>query len=112
MKEGVKIRMFTIEEIERMSDEERRARIIDILSDGLLEWWKENRPPAKNANIEVLRKSVEEAKTRLNKAKQEAKALTEKAECLVKDAGDNYRKALASYRLACRKAGIDSEDGH
>ncbi len=40
-------RMLTQEEIERMSDKGRRQAIVDILSNALLEWLKENPPPAK-----------------------------------------------------------------
>ena len=41
------MRIITKENIERMTPKERRERIVDILTDGLLEWWKENRPPVK-----------------------------------------------------------------
>ncbi|MBW2147148.1 MAG: hypothetical protein JRI22_09030 [Deltaproteobacteria bacterium] len=59
------------------------------------------------ADLEALRKPVDEAKARLDKARAEAKALTDKAQALVKEAKDNYREALAPYRDACRKAGIE-----
>ena len=36
-------RIITKEEVELMSEKERRQRIVDILTDGLLEWLKEER---------------------------------------------------------------------
>ncbi|OGP58758.1 MAG: hypothetical protein A2V67_18025 [Deltaproteobacteria bacterium RBG_13_61_14] len=97
--------ILTDEEIARMSGKERRAQIIDILTDGLLEWLKHNLPPdkrrkgkparAEKADIEALRKSVEEAKANLDKM-----------QAMVKEAKNNYRKALKSFLDTCRKAGI------
>gem|GEM_PF-4001577 len=45
----------------------------------------------------------------LEKAQTEAKALAEKARALVGEAKDAYRAALAPYREACRKAGVECE---
>ena len=61
------------------------------------------------AELEALRKPVEEAKARLEETQAEAKALAEKARALVAQAKDAYRKALAPYREACRKAGATCE---
>jgi len=61
------------------------------------------------ADLEALRKPVDEAKARLDQAKAEAKELTDKAQALVKGAKDAYRTALVPYREACRKAGVECQ---
>jgi hypothetical protein len=74
--------------------------------------------PAKTPNQEQkvspeelasLRKEIEEAKGNLTKAQAEAKALADKAHGLVAGAKDAFRAALAPYREACRKAGVECE---
>ncbi|MFA6148670.1 MAG: hypothetical protein WC899_10730 [bacterium] len=61
------------------------------------------------AELEALRKPVEEAKGGLEKAQAESKALSEEARALVAAAKDALRVALAPYREACRKAGAECE---
>jgi len=66
-------------------------------------------PKVSQAELDVLRKPVEEARGKMEKAQAEAKALAEKARGLVAEAKDAYRAALAPYREACHKAGIECE---
>jgi len=66
-------------------------------------------PKVTQADLEALRKPVDEAKARLDKARAEAKVLTDKAQALVKGAKDAYRTALVPYREACRKAGVECQ---
>ena len=66
-------------------------------------------PKVSQAELDVLRKPVEEAKGELEKAQAEAKTLAEKAHGLVADAKEAYRAALAPYREASRKAGVECE---
>jgi hypothetical protein len=66
-------------------------------------------PKVSQAELDALRKPVEAAKGGLEKAQAEAKALAEKAHAGVAEAKDAYRTALAPYREACRKAGIECE---
>jgi hypothetical protein len=47
--------------------------------------------------------------SRLEKAEAEGKAQAEKARAMVAEAKDAYRTALAPYRKACQKAGIECE---
>lgn len=70
---------------------------------------REVEPKVSKADLDGLRKPVEEAKGQLDKAQAEAKALADKARALVGEAKDGYRAALAPYREACRKAGADGE---
>jgi hypothetical protein len=70
---------------------------------------KATEPKVSQAELEALRNPVEEAKGRMEKAQAEAKALAEKARALVGEAKDAYRAALAPYREACGKAGIECE---
>jgi hypothetical protein len=62
-----------------------------------------------SVDLEALRKPVEEAKGKLDKAQTEAKALTEKARALVTEAKEEYLKALDPYREACRKTKVSCE---
>jgi hypothetical protein len=62
-----------------------------------------------SVDVETLRRPVEDAKARLAKAQAEANVLAEKAHGLVKDAKDAFRAAVAPYREACRKAGVECE---
>jgi hypothetical protein len=66
-------------------------------------------PKVSKAELDALRKPVEEAKGRMEKAQTEAKALAEKARAVVTEAKDAYRTALAPYREACHKAGVACE---
>ncbi len=56
-------------------------------------------------DLEALRKPVDAAKAALDAAEAEMKRLVEHAHAIVAVARDDYRKALAPYRDACRKAG-------
>lgn len=64
-------------------------------------------PKVSQAELDALRKPVEAAKGGLEKAQAEAKALDEKARAVVAEAKDAYRNALAPYREACHKAGVE-----
>ena len=64
-------------------------------------------PPA--VDLEPLRKPVEEAKAALAVAEAEVHEMTEKARGLIAGAKDAYRRAVAPYREACRKAGVECE---
>ena len=68
---------------------------------------KKATPPA--VDLEALRKPVDEARTALATAEAEAHEMTEKARGLVAGAKDAYRAAVAPYRDACRKAGVECE---
>ena len=70
---------------------------------------KVGEPKFSQAELDALRKPVEAAKGALEKAQAEAKALTEKARAVVAEAKDAYRGALAPYREACHKAGVECE---
>jgi len=67
---------------------------------------KEKAPPAELAE---LKKAAETAKSEFKKAKTEADALRKKAAELDAAAKETYREAVAPYRDACRKAGIECE---
>lgn len=54
--------------------------------------------------LKALRAPVEEAKAKLDGAREEAKALAEKAHAMVAQAKGAYMEALAPYREACRQA--------
>ena len=60
-------------------------------------------------DLDVLRKPVLAAKAKLDAAEAEAKQLAEKAQVLVTEAKQTHHEALAPYREACRKAGVDCE---
>jgi hypothetical protein len=66
-------------------------------------------PKVSQAELDALRKPVEAAKGGLEKAQAEARALADKARGLVAEAKDAYRTALAPYREACHKAGVECE---
>ncbi|MBI2191976.1 MAG: hypothetical protein HYU36_08335 [Planctomycetes bacterium] len=66
-------------------------------------------PKVSQAELDALRKPVEAAKGGLENAQAEAKALAEKANAGVAEAKDAYRTALAPYREACQKAGVECE---
>jgi len=77
-------------------------------------------PKVTQAELDALRKPVDEAKANLDKARTEAKALTDlsavpgtaqagKAHALVKETKEGYRGALGPYREACRKAGVECQ---
>jgi len=55
-------------------------------------------------DLAELRKPVEEARARLDKAQADAKQLQEKARMLVTETKAAYLRALAPYRHACRRA--------
>ena len=61
------------------------------------------------ADLETLRGAVKAAKDDLDKAQIEAKELTERARSLVGVAKETYHQALAPYREACRRAGVECE---
>ncbi len=56
-------------------------------------------------DLEALRKPADAAKVALDAAEAEMKQIVEHARIVVAVARDDYRKALAPYREACRKAG-------
>ena len=56
-----------------------------------------------------LRTKIEEAKGNMAKGRTEASTLTDKARAIVADAKNAFRAALAPYRKACRKAGVECE---
>jgi multidrug efflux pump subunit AcrA (membrane-fusion protein) len=60
-------------------------------------------------DLDALRRPVLAARTKLDAAEAEAKALLDKAEALVAAARGQYREALAPYRQACSKAGVECE---
>jgi hypothetical protein len=62
-----------------------------------------------SVDLEALRKPVEAAKARLDKAQAEAKDLAEKTRALVGAAKEEYLKVLDPYREACRKAKVACE---
>jgi len=62
-----------------------------------------------SVDVEALRRPVEDAKARLDKAQAEARALADKARGLVAEAKGAYRAALAPYREACHGAGVECE---
>lgn len=66
-------------------------------------------PKVSQAELDALRKPVEAAKGALEKAQAEPKALAEKARAVAAEAKDAYRTALAPYREACHKAGVECE---
>ncbi len=66
-------------------------------------------PKVSQAELDALRRPVEEAKDRMEKAQAEAKALDEKARAVVAEAKEAHRTALAPYREACHKAGVACE---
>ncbi|MCU0728339.1 MAG: hypothetical protein MUE73_21555 [Planctomycetes bacterium] len=61
--------------------------------------------PEPPVDLDALRESVEKAKAALEAAKADTKQLVEHARAVVIVADDDYRRALAPYREACRKAG-------
>jgi len=60
-------------------------------------------------DVETLRRPVEDAKARLEKAQTEANTLADKARDLVATAKDAFRVALTRYREACHGAGVECE---
>jgi hypothetical protein len=60
-----------------------------------------------SAELAELKKSAEAAKEEFEKAKSEADALRKKASELETQAKETYRVAVAPYRDACRKTGIE-----
>lgn len=70
---------------------------------------KVGEPKVSQAELDALRKPVEAAKGALEKAQAQAKTLAEKARAVVAEAKDAYRTALAPYREACQKAGVECE---
>jgi hypothetical protein len=66
-------------------------------------------PKVSREELATLRSKIEEANDKLEKAQAEAKALVDKAHGLVAEAKDAFRVALAPYREACRKNGLECE---
>ena len=64
---------------------------------------------ALSAELAELRKTAENAKTEFDKAKDEADTMRQKACELESAAKTTYREAVAPYRDACRKAGVECE---
>ena len=60
-------------------------------------------------DLDALRKPVLAARAKLEAAEGEAKQLAEKAQVAVAQAKQAYHEALAPYREACHKAGVDCE---
>ena len=67
------------------------------------------KPRREAPDLDTLRKPVLDANAGLTKAETEAKALVDKGLALVAQAKGQYHEALAPYRDACRKAGVDCE---
>jgi hypothetical protein len=67
------------------------------------------KPNGKAPDLDALRKPVLDANAGLTKAETEAKALVERGLELITQAKGAYREAVAAYREACRKAGVDCE---
>jgi len=67
---------------------------------------KKKAPPAELAALKAAAKG---AQAGLAKAKSEAEALRKKAAEVESKAKDAYRVAVAPYREACRKAGVECE---
>jgi len=67
---------------------------------------KKKAPPAELAALKAAAKG---AQAGLAKAKSEAEALRKKAADIEAKAKDAYRVAVAPYRQACRKAGVNCE---
>ncbi|MBI4666441.1 MAG: hypothetical protein HY751_08535 [Nitrospinae bacterium] len=69
--------------------------------------------PAKPGNdeLEALRRTVLEAKAKLDNAQAEAKKVEENVRQLVAREKDAYLKVLIPYRDACKKAGVECEFG-
>jgi len=63
-------------------------------------------PPA---NLDALKAVAKGAQAGLDKAKSEAEALRKKADEVESKAKDAYRVAVAPYREACRKVGVECE---
>jgi len=66
-------------------------------------------PKVSQNELSSLRTKIEEAKDKVEKAQSEAKGLVDKAHGLVAEAKDAFRVALAPYREACRKNGLECE---
>ena len=62
-------------------------------------------------DLDALRKPVEKAKAALTAAEVEAQTIEGQAKEIRTKAKDAFRDALAPYREACRKAGVDCEFG-
>jgi hypothetical protein len=60
-------------------------------------------------DLDALRKPVLDADAALTKAETEATSLVDKAVDIVTQAKNAYLDAVARYREACRKAGVDCE---
>ena len=69
----------------------------------------ESPPKVSQAELDALRQPVAEAQGAIEKAQGDARVLAEKAQSALAEAKDAYRAALAPYREACRKAGVDCE---
>ncbi|TET34860.1 MAG: hypothetical protein E3J72_12045 [Planctomycetota bacterium] len=67
---------------------------------------KKKAPPAELA---TLKKKAEEARTELVKAENEANALRMQAKSVESVAKKAYAEAVAPYREACRRAGVECE---
>ena len=61
------------------------------------------------ADLAALKKTAQEAKAVLDKTGKEANALREQAKGVEAGAGQVYVEAVAPYREACRKAGVECE---
>lgn len=61
------------------------------------------------ADLAALKKAAQEAKAVLEKAGKEANALRERAKGVEAGAKQAYVEAVAPYREACRKAGVECE---
>ena len=67
------------------------------------------KPKGEAADLDALRKPVLDANAGLTKAQAEAKALIDKRQVLLAQSRSAYREAVAAYRQACRKVGVDCE---
>jgi uncharacterized membrane protein len=67
------------------------------------------KPKREAADLDALRKPVLDANAGLAKAQAEATALVEKGKALLAQSRSAFREALAAYRQACHKAGVECE---
>jgi hypothetical protein len=67
------------------------------------------KPEREAPDLDALRKRVLAARAKLDATSDEAKGLAVKAVDMMSEAGRQYREALAPYREACRKAGLECE---
>ncbi len=68
-----------------------------------------NKAPVTDADLAALKKKAEEAKVELVRGRNEADALRLQAKSVESVARKTFAEAVAPYRDACRKAGVECE---